>query len=455
LDTQKLIETLLERIEILEKNNAFLMKRVYDLETELAIYKNKKNSKNSHTPPSQDQNRVKKNQSLREKSDRKAGGQFGHEGNTLLCSTVIDEVVEHHSFFCNHCGNDIENTEEELIEIRQVIDIPEIKPYCTEHRVYRKKCTCGHTMNSSFPKHVVAKVQYGSRIESLVGYLHARQYLPYKRLHEFCNHVLNLPISVGGVHHLLQRLTKKAIPYYEQIKARIEQAIFVGTDETSVNINGQNDWIWTWQNEDLTFLIHSDNRGFKTISDTFEGGLPKTVLQHDRFACHFQCNAFHHQICMAHVLRDLTYLSEIYKNYTWATDMQILIREAIALKKELITSNYYEPFQARIELENKLKILLQQELHEECKKAKTLQKSLLKHQEYILYFLHHPNVPPDNNGSERAIRNVKVKQKISGQFKTIKGAQNFAIVRSVIDTTIKSGQQVLYALNLIATFGTE
>ena len=67
MDTQKLIETLLERIEILEKNNAFLMKRVYDLETELAIYKNKKNSKNSHTPPSQDQNRVKKNQSLREK----------------------------------------------------------------------------------------------------------------------------------------------------------------------------------------------------------------------------------------------------------------------------------------------------------------------------------------------------------------------------------------------------
>ena len=55
----------------------------------------------------------------------------------------------------------------------------------------------------------------------------------------------------------------------------------------------------------------------------------------------------------------------------------------------------------------------------------------------LFTFLYIENVPPDNNGSERAVRNIKVKQKISGQFKIDKTAQNFAQIRSVIDTTIK------------------
>ncbi len=109
----------------------------------------------------------------------------------------------------------------------------------------------------------------------------------------------------------------------------------------------------------------------------------------------------------------------------------------------------------RKQLEIQLNQLLRLKLDQQHPRAKTLQKSLLKHQQYILYFLHHPKVPPDNNGSERAIRNIKVKQKISGQFKSTDGAGGFAILRSVIDTTIKSGQNVLNALALIAKLGTE
>ena len=75
--------------------------------------------------------------------------------------------------------------------------------------------------------------------------------------------------------------------------------------------------------------------------------------------------------------------------------------------------------------------------------------------QWILYFLKQSNVTPDNNGSERAIRNIKVKQKISGQFKTLETANIFAVLRSVIDTTIKNNKSVLTALYLIATFGTE
>src|SRR5215210_1557572 len=163
----------------------------------------------------------------------------------------------------------------------------------------------------------------------------------------------------------------------------------------------------------------------------------------------------YHQICMAHLLRDLQYIIELYPDCQWATEMKALIKQALQLKKELSISQYYGECEQRQKLMNKLDELLQFTLNENYSKARTLQKNLLKHQQYILYFLYHPKVPPDNNGSERAIRNIKVKQKISGQFKSEEGANSFAVLRSVIDTTIKSGQNVLNALSLIAKLGTE
>jgi len=456
LDTKILIETLLAKIQSQEKTNEQLVKRIAVLEAALAIYKNKKNSGNSHTPPSRDENRPMKNQSLREKTDKKVGGQQGHEGKTLECSATIDTIIEHVASYCNCCGGDLTDVPEALIETRQVIDIPVIKPVCTEHRIYRKTCKCGHSTESNFPAHIAAKVQYGSGVESLVGYLHARQYLPYQRMKEFFTDVMGLPVSVGGIHNILKRLTLKALPHYEQIKERLYGSVFIGTDETGVKVNGQKDWMWTWQNDDLTFIVHSDNRGFKTIEDNFSNGLPNAVLQHDRFACHFNCEAMHHQICMSHLLRDVQYIHELYNNKCeWAVEMKALIVQALQLKKELTVCDYYGENKERQRLMIKLNELLQLTLDENHARAKTLQKNLLKHGQYVLYFLSHPKVPPDNNGSERAIRNIKVKQKISGQFKSNQGAGDFAILRSVIDTTIKSGQNVLNALSLIAKLGTE
>src|SRR6266487_5231891 len=124
-------------------------------------------------------------------------------------------------------------------------------------------------------------------------------------------------------------------------------------------------------------------------------------------------------------------------------------------KKRQTISTYYGENEERQRLMIRLDELLHFTLSKNHGKAKTLQKNLLKYQQYILYFLYHPKVPPDNNGAERAIRNIKVKQKISGQFKSDRGVGGFAILRSVIDTTIKSGQNVLNALSLIAKLGTE
>ncbi len=82
----------------------------------------------------------------------------------------------------------------------------------------------------------------------------------------------------------------------------------------------------------------------------------------------------------------------------------------------------------------------------------SFQKRITRYRNYLFTFLYYPDVPPDNNGSERAIRNVRVKQKISGQFKILGAAENFAILRSLIDTAIKNNQNVLQALKVIADY---
>ena len=430
-----------------------LNQQIVALQAEVAILKNKKNSGNSHTPPSKDENRIKKNQSLRKPTNLKIGGQPGHEGKTLECRSVVDEVVKHSVDFCNSCGNDLTATAETFVSSRQVLDILPIVLQCTEHQVYKKVCSCGHHMQGSFPTYANAAIQYGPNTEALVGYLHTRQYLPYQRMKEFLQDVMKLPISTGGINNILQRLAGKAQPVYEQIKQRIEQATVVGADETSMNINGKLNWIWAWQNETLTYLVASANRGFKTIEQTFAKGLPKAVLNHDRYAAHFKMEASHHQICTAHLLRDFNYLHELYQlKCSWAKDFKQLLLDAILLKKQLSVADYYQPHPPRNELFSRLNSLLHYAINADCKKAIALQKKLLSQQDSILYFLLQPNVPPDNNGSERAIRNVKVKQKISGQYKSMDGANIFAVLRSVIDTAMKSGQNALNALYSIAAF---
>jgi len=122
------------------------------------------------------------------------------------------------------------------------------------------------------------------------------------------------------------------------------------------------------------------------------------------------------------------------------------------LKEKLDTGDYYRPVRERTDLENKLIKLLICRFDVKLKEIFSFQKRMLKYKDYILTFLYYPKDPPDNNGSERAIRNVKVKLKVSGQFKSWKGVENFIILRSVTDTVLKNKMNVLNALNLIANF---
>jgi len=450
------INQLTLRLEKAEKEIILLRKENKKLKDRLSKYENPKNSSNSSIPPSKDENRPMRNQSLREKSDRKPGGQPGREGNTLKMVSNPDIVQKHIPEFCSCCGKDLSHVPSIESARRQVIDIPVIQVHVTEHQTYSKTCQCGHITISDFPSQANAPVSYGNNIESLIGYLHSRQFISFRRMQELINHVFHLPISEGGIHYLLNKLALKAQPGYELIRQKLISTpkAMIGADETGVKVDGKKHWAWVWQNDDATFISITDNRGQRSITENFEKGFKNAVLVHDCWQSHFNTIAASHQICLSHLLRDLKYLSQRYK-HTWSEECKTLLMDAIELKRKMVLSDYYTQNPERALLKDRLNSLLDYPLPVKHEESITFQKRLIKYREFIFTFLNNPEVPPDNNSSERAIRNIKVKQKVSGQFKSPNGAFIFSVLRSITDTMIKNKQNVVESLNLIANLHTD
>jgi transposase len=440
-----------QQIEALSNLVNKLLIKIESLEDELAHYRTKKNSSNSSIPPSKDENRPFKSQSLRKSSGKKSGGQSGHEGHTLEMRSTPDQVIEYIPDFCNCCGNTLDHIDPILNLRRQEIELPIPKVEYIEHRSYEKICQCGHSTKGQLPDHLKAPIQYGSNIEALVGYLHARQYLPYGRLSELLSTCFGVKISQGSIDNILQRLAEKAQGVYQRIHQEISSAAVVGSDETGAKVNGKKYWIWTWQNESYSYISVSPSRGYQVIKDEFPDGLPNAILCHDAWKPHFQLHARGHQLCIAHLLRNLEYLEMRYQQ-PWATQCKTLFFDSLQLKKELPSDQYntQSSYSQRTILEERMDRLLEIDIDREHKELVAFSKRLKRYRQCLLLFLYEHDVPPDNNGSERAIRNIKVKQKISGQFRSYRGADNFVILRSVIDTLVKQSLDVLTHLQLIA-----
>ena len=446
------IDGLLDRIDYLESEisrlgseNQSLRGQVEDLTKHLSKYETPKNSQNSSRPPSSDFPKLAKTQSLREPTLKKPGGQPGHEGSTLRMVATPDITEQHTPFYCICCGEDLSSQKGCLAGKRQVIDLPPIIPIVTEHQLFDKRCKCGHINKASYPVGVTAPVSYGENVQALIAYLSVRQFIPIKRLSEFMSDAFGVPVSTGGIDYILNKMTKKASVVYESIRQDVLKNTVIGADETGVNINGKNNWAWTFQYEKATFLAVHPNRGRKAIDEIMPEGLHNNILVTDCWSSYFKTGAVSHQLCTAHLLRELTFLKEKYKPDTWATRMSALITNALCLRRENdVTKTKVE------QILTSFADLTIEPINQACKEVIVFQKRMVKYADYVFNFLQNKDIPPDNNGSERAIRNFKVKLKVSGFFKSFQGAVSYATIRSVIDTAIKNSQNPLEIIKLIA-----
>ncbi len=448
------IDGLTKKLAVVTKENTELRKENFLLKERLTVYETPKDSHNSSIPPSKDSlasqvEKAKKlltTRSLREKSGKANGGQLGHKGTTLEMVSEPDSIVEYQPYFCNHCGNDLSTIEGSVIEIRQVVDIPMlVRPLVTEHQMIEKNCTCGHCSQLDFPKEVRSRVSYGGNIRAIVVYLSCIQCIPYKRLTEVLHNCYGVNLSQGTIDNILKDANTKSLGAYNEIRDRIEESNVVGADETGQNINGELNWAWVWQTKNLTY-IHSDkSRGKLAIDKQFLNGLPNTILVTDRHRSYFNMNVLGHQLCLAHILRELIFLTELDKSQSWSAELAELIRDAIHKRKtekwEKIDRN------SIIDKFDKLLETCTDNLHQ---KIIALIKSLTKYREHVFKFLFDPEVPYENNASERAVRNLKVKQKVSGMFKSDTGADTYCQIQSITQTAKKNNQNPFLAILAVA-----
>ena len=454
LDKEHLIDIILELREVVQRQEA----RIQTLEDQVA-----KNSRNSSKPPSSD-GLKKQARSLREKGKRQSGGQKGHKGKTLEMVSHPDHVVHHELAVCPTCQSDVSKLAVERIEKRQVFDIPDVRIEVTEHQGAVKVCPCcEQAVKARFPSGVERAVQYGKRLQAQATYLTMYQLLPLKRTCEvfgdFYGHTPSEAVILGAIEQVHEQIQPTLRAVYQQLVA----TDVLHHDETGMRVEGKLAWLHVNATEKLTYYAVHPKRG--QVAMRAIGILPqfKGVSLHDGWTSYFQFNECTHALCNAHHLRELRFVEEQYQQ-GWASEMAQLLRDAKqevtncpdernALAPERIREyhqRYERVLQQGCKANPPLATLATPPPKKRGRKKQSPPKNLLdrlqKYQQATLAFISDFRIPFDNNLAERDVRMMKVKQKISGTFRTQHGADIFCEIRSYISTLRKQGQQVIQAL---------
>jgi len=461
----ELVESLSEQhkelVEQLLEQQSGLEARIKALEDQ-----RQKDSRNSSKPPSGDGFK-KRTKSLRKKSERPSGGQKGHPGSTLEWREEVDGVVTHAVEACDRCGKSLGRAAVIEHECRQVHELPPLRLQVIEHRAQIKSCPhCEAVSRGVFPSEVNSQVQYGSSVRGLMVYLMDAQLLPSDRVCEVLKEVFECEVSEGTLYNARAKCFEGLASVEQRIKASLEQAEVAHFDETGFRVKRQLWWLHVASTAQLTYYFVHDRRGRIAIDEmdilpNFSG-----ISVHDGWASYFLYECVH-ALCNAHHLRELRFIVERYEQ-PWAQQMITLLCE-IKAQVDSAKANGQQALSAAqlIDFEQQYQSILMQgfeanppppvELDKPKPPGRTKQsppQNLLarldRHDTPVLSFMFDFRVPFDNNQAERDIRMMKLKQKISGCFRSEVGAQQFCRIRGYISTLRKQGMSVLDAL--ISTF---
>lgn len=430
-----------------------LLARVSELEKQI-----RKNSENSHKPPSSDGFKKKPVKNNRTFTGRKQGGQYGHKGSTLEMVAIPDKINVHKVEGKCDCGRLLENALNKGYQRRQVTDLVEKLTEVIEHQIEIKECLCGKTHYGEQDKYIAA--QYGTKIRALTTYLNQYQFLPFDRTQEICKDLFGIRIGDGCIQASNERCFANLQETENKIKQKIKSTSVINQDETGMRCEGHLQWVHTSSTNQLThFTIHS-NRGIEAIEDI--GILPNYggTIVHDRLRAYDSYVNCEHGYCNGHLLRDLKYIHEEDKK-PWAGKMISVLMTAKKFKDndeldknnlEHITRIYNRALKIGFDAEPPpTEKPTGQRGQQKKSKSLLLLEVFQNKREAVLRFINDPLVPFDNNLAERDLRMVKLKQKVSGTFRTKKGGEIFCRIRGYISTSRKLGHNVMEAIRLAIT----
>ena len=424
-----------------------LVERIKELEQ-----RSNKDSSNSHKPPSSDSFR-KPIQNNREKSNKKQGAQPGHKGTKLTMVENPDKIILHRVEGKCECGKGLKSQPTINVQRSQVIDIPEKLWEITEHQIEVKQCLCGQIYYGKTLS--MAPIQYGSRIKAMSVYMNNYGLLPYDRLQDFFFDCFEIEISDGVLVNANEKCYVNLEPVEQQIKDQLKASPVIHNDETGLRCEKSLKWAHVSSNKHFTHYAFHDKRGAVAIDDIDILPDYRGVSVHDRYSSYdsYLCD---HGLCNAHLLRDLKGLVEDDK--AWASQMIKLLLKAKTYKETTVLSKkirdeifceYDEIVSTGLKSEP---VLAENTIKKRGRKKKPdslrLLETFLNRKDQILKFFVHHDVPFDNNLAERDLRMIKLKQKISGCFRTKTGAEIFCRIRSYISTIRKQGYNIIDSIQL-------
>lgn len=422
-----------------------------------------KDSHNSSKPPYSDGLKKKpRTGSLRKPGSNPTGGQKGHEGHRLEPVDKPDHIVIHEVKKCSHCHINLEEVAVADYKKRQVFDIPPIRIEVTEHQAEIKSCPhCGHLTEASFPADITQSTQYGAGVKSHAAYFTTEHYIPLERTAQMFEDIYGHRVSEAVILQSTHDCAKEVTPSNEEIKKQIIASDVANFDESGIRIKGKNHWLHVASTAELTFYGVHEKRGEKAMNEI--GVLPRFqgIAVHDHWKSYQKYDNCSHSLCNAHHLRELKFISEQYEQ-NWAEEMSDLLVEINEEVKD--TRAHGENLEADKlkEYDQRYDKIVEKGLEqnpapekEPGKRGKVKQappKNLLDrlkgHKDEVLRFMHDFRVPFDNNQAERDIRMIKVKQKVSGTFRTEEGGKVFCALRGYISTARKNGRKAIDAIRM-------
>lgn len=430
-----------------------LLERVDELERRLGL-----NSTNSGKPPASDGlKKPSRVNNQREQTGKKSGGQTGHVGTTLRQVEMPDTVIDHYPAACAGCGARVSAAQATGHQKRQVFDLPPAVVVVTEHRAHRCRCEgCGTETMGTFPDAVTAPTQYGERVAALVVYLQAWHFLPEDRLAELVADVFGLDVATATIATMGQRKAQELAGLATHIEEQVKHAGVKHVDETGYRIAGVLQWLHVASTGVLTCYRTTRKRG------AMWAGLCGIIV-HDFWRPYFGLAGVLHALCNAHHLRELKALMDIEKE-PWAREMHRFLRQtchAVHLARardQEVSPRFRAWLGARYDRivahgfafhEGQAPLVSSGAKRRGRIRRRTGHNLLIRlrdHKAAALRFLSDPTVPFTNNQAERDLRMMKVRQKISGGFRSESGAHTFATLRTVLSTARKQGWNILATL---------
>ena len=454
----ELYELGLNDLPALVSHTLSLQERNLTLEQSAAL-----NSRNSSIPPGSEGLKKPKPKSLRVISGKKSGGQPGHTGATLNRVNNPDFIEIHRLSLCPcGCGRDLSAEPVINYEDRQVFDLPPQRLIVTEHKMEIKRCpVSGRLVQAPAPAGVTAPVQYGKDFLAWLVYLSTWQLLPLNRIGQMSLDLFGQEVSDDIIIKATKALNHELIPFEEAVKLLLLAAPVVGADETGLRVLKTLYWCHAVVTPELTWLGVHKKRGMKALEFFGILGHYKGRLVHDCLDMYFTL-ACMHAVCNAHILRELVFVYEEMKQ-DWAKSLNDLLLEMNKARDEQMLVDTSFPEQRLLDWSKRYDDILiegrkvnppmipaantpKKRGRKKQSKAQNLLDRLEKRKESVLAFAYDFRISFTNNLSEQAFRMQKVKQKISGCFRTVEGAERFARCRSYIDTVRKQGHSILEEL---------